>query len=236
MNISVIKSNLQAFYNNEAEFRNQSEKEPWKINVRNQFLRSILDENKRTLLEIGAGTGQDSLFFMENGLQVTAIDLSPAMVAKCREKGIDAYQMDVYDIKLHEVFGDEKFPMEMNHCQKTEDPTKKGFPLKIFDCVWSLNCLLHVPKTDLPEVLRGVDSVLSENGLFFFGVYGGNDIENEWSRESSDIPRFFSFYTDEPLQNILRNIFDIERFESFKTGRGDDFQYAFLRKKRGRVS
>jgi SAM-dependent methyltransferase len=34
------------------------------------------------LLELGAGTGQDSLFFQENGLAVVATDLSPRMVER----------------------------------------------------------------------------------------------------------------------------------------------------------
>jgi hypothetical protein len=35
---------------------------------------------------------------MDCGLEVTAVDLSGEMVNKCREKGIDAYELDYYDI------------------------------------------------------------------------------------------------------------------------------------------
>ncbi|TMD70000.1 MAG: class I SAM-dependent methyltransferase [Chloroflexi bacterium] len=43
------------------------------------------------MLEIGAGTGNDSLFFRDNGLHVVCTDLSPAMVDLCTEKGLEAY-------------------------------------------------------------------------------------------------------------------------------------------------
>lgn len=42
-------------------------------------------ENKTTLLDIGAGVGDDSVFFMESGFEVTAVDLSPEMIQICKK-------------------------------------------------------------------------------------------------------------------------------------------------------
>ena len=67
-------------------------KKTWKINLRNEFCNLLFNEKKKTLLEIGAGAGQDSKFFMDCGLEVTAVDLSGEMVKKCKERGIDAYE------------------------------------------------------------------------------------------------------------------------------------------------
>jgi ubiquinone/menaquinone biosynthesis C-methylase UbiE len=52
------------------------------------------------LLEVGAGTGQDSIFFQVNGLAVAATDLSPGMVESCRRKGLEAYVMDLKDLSF----------------------------------------------------------------------------------------------------------------------------------------
>ncbi|MFG1697494.1 class I SAM-dependent methyltransferase [Nonomuraea sp. NPDC049309] len=41
------------------------------------FLDLVRSGDGRRLLEIGAGTGQDSLYFKENGLDVVAVDLVP---------------------------------------------------------------------------------------------------------------------------------------------------------------
>jgi len=79
-----------------------------------------IHESKKTLIEIGAGTGQDSIYFVDNGLKVMAIDLSGAMVRICNEKGVVAYELNMYDLST------------LN---------------RKFDCVWSMNSLLHIPKS-----------------------------------------------------------------------------------------
>jgi len=89
---------------------------------------SILDPNK-TLLEIGAGHGRDSLFFQVQGLKVTCIDLSPAMVSLCQQKGITAHIMDVVNLKFENVS---------------------------FDAVYSLNSFLHLSKKEFPVALKNV--------------------------------------------------------------------------------
>jgi Methyltransferase domain len=59
------------------------------------FLRRLQQEGRRRLLEVGAGTGQDSVFLAAAGLQVTATDMSPDMVSYWRAKGLDAHVMDL---------------------------------------------------------------------------------------------------------------------------------------------
>src|SRR5690606_3962913 len=107
-------------------------------------------------------------YFQENGLEVVAVDLSPAMVALCREKGLEAHVMDFLRL---------------------------DFPPGSFDAVYALNCLLHVPDRDLPAVLEAIRAVLRPGGLFFLGVYGGGALTGEGSYDHDDHnpPRFFSF-------------------------------------------
>ena len=202
-----IKSNLRDYYNQEAELRNAGEKPDWKINEQKAFIGLALREHKKRLLEIGAGTGHDSKYFMEHGFEVTAIDLSAEMVKKCKEKGIDAYEMDFYNLSA------------LN---------------KKFDCIWAMNTLLHVPKSDLHQVLNDIDAVLNEDGLFFMGVWGGKDTEHDWSGHSAlvDKPRFFSFHSEEKLKETLREVFDIISFKQYDVDRENfDFQAVVMRKK-----
>jgi SAM-dependent methyltransferase len=74
---------LRTAYDGAVERRDRMEKAPWKITERACFLRRLQEESCRRLLELGAGTGQDSAFFAGDGLQVVATDLSPQMVARC---------------------------------------------------------------------------------------------------------------------------------------------------------
>ncbi|WP_231877755.1 class I SAM-dependent methyltransferase [Ferroacidibacillus organovorans] len=91
---SVWKRRLKETYDHYAKERDQVVKDDWKLAERNMFLSRLQRENRAKLLEIGAGTGRDSMFFEENGLLVTATDLSGEMVLLCREKGLSAEQMD----------------------------------------------------------------------------------------------------------------------------------------------
>lgn len=204
MDSSIVKANLKKFYNKEAELRNLSDKQEWKQHQRTRFCSYVKSEDKVSLLEIGAGTGADSRFFMDCGLEVVAIDLSSEMVNLCKEKNIEAYELDFYNIS------------NLN---------------KKFDCIWSMNSLLHVPKADLPQVLKEINLVLNEKGLFYMGVYGGVDSESEFVNEVTDTPRFFSYYSESKLKEVLSKVFDIIEFEQMDVGRNIDFQAVIMRKK-----
>jgi SAM-dependent methyltransferase len=75
---------LRAAYDARAGWRDGLDKEPWKVAERAAFLHRLRAGGHRRLLEVGAGTGQDSAFFQGHGLDVVAVDVAPAMVAYCR--------------------------------------------------------------------------------------------------------------------------------------------------------
>ncbi|MDP4503701.1 class I SAM-dependent methyltransferase [Nonomuraea turcica] len=178
---------LRTAYDGGAERRDLSGKALWKLAERQAFLSRLKDHGCRRLLEVGAGTGQDSAYFQENGLDVVAVDLSPAMLALCREKGIEAHVMDFLSL---------------------------DFVPGSFDAVYALNCLLHVPNSDLPAVIDAIGTVMRPGGLFFLGVYGGGSLTGEgtFEEDDHDPPRFFSFRSDEQLQEYARKIFEIVDF------------------------
>jgi cyclopropane fatty-acyl-phospholipid synthase-like methyltransferase len=200
-----IKMNLKTYYDLESKGRNIGSVQEWKFKPRKEFLDMAKQENRSTLLEIGAGTGKDSKFFAENGLKVVAVDLSAEMVKLCIDKGLEAYELDfTYITSLN----------------------------KTFDCVWSMNSLLHLEKSELPIVLEKIDTVLNPDGLFYMGVYGGEDKEEYKYREGFPTPRYFSFFSDEKLKNILIRQFDIVRFDIIEIEQTYHFQSVVLRKKR----
>ena len=178
---------LRQAYDDSAADRQQGSLSAWKIRERQTFLDLLKQEEKTVLLEIGAGPGKDSKFYQDNGLQVASTDLSPQMVQLCRDKGLEAYEMDFKNL---------------------------DFPSGHFDAVYALNCLLHVPKKDLPEVLAGIQRLLKPSGLFFMAVYGGPDSEGVWEKDYHQPKRFFSFYSDERIKRAVAHTFDIYDFKS----------------------
>ncbi|SCG53051.1 class I SAM-dependent methyltransferase [Micromonospora humi] len=193
---------LREAYDARASWRDALTKEPWKLAERQAF-RNRLAPGAR-LLEIGAGTGQDGVYFQQEGFAVVATDLSPAMVEHCRAKGIEAHVMDFLHL---------------------------DFPADSFDAVFAMNCLLHVPNHDLPAVLAAIRTVLRPGGLFFVGVYGGNEsAEGPKSDDEHGPPRFFSWRTDEQLLGFATAWFDVVDFHSIGVGRGHRFQSLTLRR------
>jgi SAM-dependent methyltransferase len=186
-----VVDGLRRAYDGGAAQRDRVAKTPWKIEERAAFLQRLRADECRRLLEIGAGTGQDSVFFQDNGLEVVAADLSPAMVARCRDKGIDARVMDFLHL---------------------------DFPPDSFDAVYALNCLLHVPSADLPAVLEAIRTVLRPGGLFFLGVYGGPGTEGVLEDDAHDPPRFFSWRTDKQIEEFARRSFEIVDFHVIDVG------------------
>lgn len=198
-----VKEILRQAYNNFAHERDKNELQEWKKRPRDSFLELLINGGKSTLLDIGSGTGRDSKFFMNNKFDVMAVDLSDEMIRLCQEKGIESYQLDFYN--LHQIG-------------------------KKFDAVWSMNSLLHVEKASLNLVLEEIKNVLKPFGLFFMGVYGGEDSEGIWQDDKYTPHRFFSFYTDETIQKVVSNYFQVISFERIETGGKYHFQSIIMRK------
>lgn len=196
---------LQQAYDRRARERDNHPKENWKMAERQRFLSYLWDRGASSLLEIGAGTGHDSRFFADHGLGVTATDASAAMVEMCRAKNLVAYQRDFYELD----FADERF-----------------------DAVWALNCLLHVAKADLPSVLGGISGILKGEGLFYLGLYGGQDSEGIWDKDTYKPQRFFSFHTDAAIQIAVREKFILLDFHRVDYGHPTlHFQLMVLQKR-----
>jgi SAM-dependent methyltransferase len=151
-----ITTALRSYYDADVDRRDSLIKQDWKLHERAAFLDRLRAAEARTLLEVGAGSGQDSRFFSDEGLEVTAVDLSPVMVERIREKG------------LHGLVG---------------DVTALGFSEGEFDAVYTFNSLLHVPNASLAATLARIRTVLRPGGLFYLGTYGGDGPEEGFSED-----------------------------------------------------
>ena len=196
---------LRASYDAMAASRDGRPVAAWKVEERARFLAELKAEGKTELLEIGAGPGRDGKFFQDIGLSVICTDLSPEMVALCRKKGLEAHVMDFLHL---------------------------DFPAASFDAVFALNCLLHVPKADLRSVLQKIAALLRARGLFYMGVYGGEDVEGPWPEDTYEPNRFFSYYMDTKILDIVRNVFTLVYFRRIEldTPGPVHFQSMILRK------
>lgn len=201
-----IINGLREYYDNDAPVRDAGDYESWKREERQRFLELLRQEGKTRLLEIGAGPGRDSLFFQQQDLNVVSTDLSAEMVRLCQQKGLTAYVMDFYHL---------------------------DFPPQSFDALFALNCLLHVAGADLPAVLPRLHQLLRPTGLFYYGVYGGEELEGYFNQRPQQQPRFFSYHSDEYMRQAVQQCFEIVSFKTIplEWEHKTHFQSMILRRK-----
>lgn len=203
--MSNYQDTLRQAYDKYAVERDGSKLADWKFEERQMYLQSLLENDLNAILELGAGPGRDAAYFAEHRFDVVCVDLSEEMVRLCKEKGLDARQMDMREL----AFEDGEF-----------------------DSVYAMNSLLHVPKADIGTVLAEVHRVLKPGGLFFWGVYGGESSEGTWEQDSYEPKRFFAMYTDEELVALAEPLFGVEEFHTVPMGEGSPhFQSLLLRKR-----
>ena len=157
----------------------------WKKHQRQRFLNLLNAEGKTKLIDIGSGTGIHGNFFQEQGIDVTCVDISPANVERCKEKGLESYVLDVMDLASIGQF---------------------------FDCAFALNSLLHIPTSQLSLTLSNIHDILKPGGLFFWGQYGGEYREGVYNEDKYEPKRFFSLLDDTQIQKKASKLFDIEDF------------------------
>jgi len=176
---------LKRAYDRRAERRDQDTAARWKQEQLDRFLGLLRSEGRRNLVDLGCGTGQHALFFQEQGLAVTCIDLSPENVGKCLARGLDARLLDIVDVGS---LGIE------------------------FEAAFSMNSLLHMPRAELPGALRAIRLSLVPGGVFYWGQYGGLDREGIYDEDTYEPKRFFSLMLDDQIIAAAEREFTLVSF------------------------
>ena len=162
--------NLIQSYDLAADKRDEFEASDWKKRLRQDLLSILQAEGKTKIIDIGAGTGIHGKFFLDQGLNITCIDISPAHIEKCREKGLNSILLSVLELNT--------------------------LDLK-FDCVFAMNSLLHIPTQFLPDAITNIATILEPGGLFYWGQYGGEHREGIYQDDHHEPKRFFNLLDDE---------------------------------------
>lgn len=113
--------------------------------IRDEFL-NLLEEGD-TILDLGCGSGRDSLAFYELGYDVTAMDASEEM---CKLAEIHS-GLEVLNLSFEEMDFD-----------------------NVFDGIWACASLLHVPKAELPDILTKIARALKDKGILYMSFKLGD--------------------------------------------------------------
>ncbi|MCO8095373.1 class I SAM-dependent DNA methyltransferase [Acinetobacter lwoffii] len=147
---NYYNQHAQAFFENTYQVEMKSLYAP--------FLRYLPEQ--ALILDLGCGSGRDTLAFKKKGYQVEAIDYSAELVEKARElTGIEVRQQSFY---------------ELNESEK-------------YDGIWACASLLHCDRDRLPEVLWLIFKALKPNGVCYMSFKYGNTDRDIEGRSFTDL-------------------------------------------------
>jgi ubiquinone/menaquinone biosynthesis C-methylase UbiE len=132
------------------------------------------------VLDVGCGPGRDAKYLLENGLDVTGIDLTTRFIEIASEKvpGAKFIVMDMREMDL---------------------------PDSTFDGIWSCGSFHHLPKKETKSTLLEFRRVLKKGGIVYISVKSGTG-EKEVRKEDYDCrPRLFSFYGLDEMRRLVES-------------------------------
>ena len=191
-----LLSTMAASYDAHASDREEAGEPDWRDEIRDDFAARLGDGTR--VLEVGAGVGYTSKWFLDQGFDIVSTDLSPANVELCRAKGVRAEVRDMVDL---------------------------GFPDRSFAGVWAASCLMHVPTADLGGVFGEISRVLVDGGLLWVGTWGGATVEGIWSEDWYETKRFYSIRDDDLMRTLYEPHFEVLSFSSFSPMADSDWHY-----------
>ena len=156
------------------------------------------------ILDFGCGSGRDTKYFLGKGYSVEAIDGSEELVKIARENtGIEVKQMLFQDLNETERY----------------------------DGIFACASILHVPYTELPDIMRRMHQALKESGIAYISFKYG-------TFEGERNGRYFTDLNEEKLQGLLKEVtgFTVESIRitgDARPGRSDEkWLNVILRKER----
>lgn len=112
------------------------------------------------ILDLGCGSGRDTLAFKNKGYQVDAIDYSEVLVERATQlTGIAVQQQSFYEIEVQDIY----------------------------DGVWACASLLHCDRNRLPDVLKRIHSALRCGGICYMSFKYGTTYREKDGRAFTDL-------------------------------------------------
>ncbi|HEV8718627.1 MAG TPA: class I SAM-dependent methyltransferase [Candidatus Binatia bacterium] len=181
---NAISYDLQtlAFYENHSQDYYQSTVGLGMRELYGPFLSELPPAGR--ILDAGCGSGRDAKAFLERGYRVVAVDASPKMAQLATALiGQSCKVLCFQEMEFHEEF----------------------------DGIWACASLLHVPKSQMHDVMRRFIKALKPGGIFYLSLKEG---EGEHVAEDG---RFFNYYTVESFRRLLANFPVLRELAFWKT-------------------
>ena len=146
------------YYNRQAEQFIQS---TFSVDMESLYLYFLNELPKHArILDLGCGSGRDSLAFKNKGYLVDAIDYSEVLVQRAIQfTGIQVKLKSFYEIEEHEIY----------------------------DGIWACASLLHCERDRLAEVIERLIKASKPNGVLYMSFKHGSTDREEDGRKFTDL-------------------------------------------------
>lgn len=176
MNTDIIE-NSKKFWN---QVHSNNKRDSIKIDDWLDKFLNIIESCKTPIIDLGCGSGNDTLYLLNKGKEVIPCDLS--------KNSIDSIKKDFPEIKDAKCFNMlDGLPFEDSSCE-----------LIIADL-----CLHYFTEADTKKVLKDIQRVLTKNGHLIFRVNSVNDV-NHGAGQGLEVEHHLYLTSD----NILKRFFD----------------------------
>lgn len=173
------------------------------IERRREFREFISVLPGKNILDLGCGGGDHSAYFVSQRLDVVAADISGGMARIAKSRGIRTVIMDMENL---------------------------GFQDDAFDGIWAVTSLLHVPKSELPGVVRNLSYLLKQNGVIYSCVKEGEGERMIVDKLNPSTRRFFAFWQGEEFLNLFEPYFNLINFRKNTVGSTNFLHYLGMRR------
>ncbi|MFH1850136.1 MAG: methyltransferase domain-containing protein [archaeon] len=134
--------------------------------------------NGKKVLDAGCGSGRDVQYLTAEGLKVVGIDYSDQMISQAKKR-----------------FKKGNF--------RVMDFEKMEFPDASFNGIWCCASLIHIPKRNLPNVLKEFSRILSDDGILYVSVKDGEGERMIRYKKLNHEKALFVYFTQQEIENFL---------------------------------
>ena len=156
--------------------------------IYSQFIDKLTSESDQTILDVGCGSGRDSIYFASLGFTVTAVDGSAKLLNLAKED----CEHDIDWLQL-----------------RFKDIVKQNW-VNYFTGIWACASLLHLPFNELPSVLNILVAALKTGGIIYLSFKYGNS-------ERLDGDRFFCDMNDRRIEQLLTKVPSVTLVRSWQS-------------------
>jgi SAM-dependent methyltransferase len=195
---------LIAYYDAEARGGHRTSVGEYRTELLDHFARLLADEDRRRLVDVGAGPGLDALAWRRRRFAVVGLDLGRANCGRMRDAGVTSVAGSLYAM-----------------------PFRDGS----FDALWTMSTFVHVPHERFDAAIGEMLRLVRPGAPLGIGTWGGHDYEGVPEVGHLRPYRFFSLAAHDRWRAMLARHGVVERFEVHDphTGAGWQYQFAVLR-------